>query len=91
MSHVSVWETILIYVVIPLAVYLVVFLPVMASGNSRMPRYKPGQQWPYEPVWWSANPAAQSPGHGAAQSHEGQQGEDVELIRTARGGARGSW
>lgn len=91
MSPVSVWETILIFVVIPLVVYLLVFLPVMTSGNSRMPRYRPGQPWPYEPVWWAANPAAQKSGHGGTQSYEGQQGESTELIRTARGGARGSW
>lgn len=85
------WETILIYVVIPLGIYLLIYLPVLASGKNRPRRYRPGQKWPYEPVWWTANPAGAG-GHG--QSHGGGSGEDgadTELIRTARGGARGSW
>lgn len=81
----SVLETVLIYVAIPLVAYLLI--TVMARG--RRPggaRYRPGSEWTYPPVWWTAHPAALSDSHGddapAAENPAGS---------TAKGGARGRW
>lgn len=81
MSRVSVVQTILVYAVIPLAIYGLVALLTLRDKFARAPRYRPGQSWDYAPVWWTANPGgadAVPTGGGKARS-------------TAKGGARGSW
>ncbi len=83
MTRVNVVQTILVYAVIPLAIYGVVALLTMRDKVARAPRYRPGQSWDYPPVWWTANPAgaeatAVPTGGGKARP-------------TAKGGARGSW
>jgi len=46
----------------------------------RRPRYRVGQPWTFEPLWWTANPAgAQLP---PPAEH---------LVSGGKGGARGSW
>jgi len=82
-TRVNVVQTILVYAVIPLAIYGVVALLTMRDKVARAPRYRPGQSWDYPPVWWTANPAgaeatAVPTGGGKARP-------------TAKGGARGSW
>ncbi|HEX5401573.1 MAG TPA: hypothetical protein VFX16_04640 [Pseudonocardiaceae bacterium] len=84
----SVVQTILVYVLIPAAIYGVIALLTLWPKFARGPRYRPGQPWTYEPVWWSASGVVdprQTGGspveHTAADSSE----------RTARGGARGNW
>lgn len=90
MSGVSWWETVLIYVVIPAGVFVLIYTPIMAR-NRRPRRYRPGEKWPYEPIWWTANPEGAG-GHGKSRSEAAaEEHGDTELIRTARGGARGSW
>ncbi|MGH3431950.1 MAG: aa3-type cytochrome oxidase subunit CtaJ [Thermocrispum sp.] len=80
----SVIETILIFAVIPAAVYGVVGLFTLRSKFAGTPRYRPGQEWDHPPMWWSANPQGLSARHG----------DDDDTVGTARmtlGGARGSW
>ncbi|MGY1644223.1 hypothetical protein ACI782_24210 [Geodermatophilus sp. SYSU D00703] len=61
----TVAETILVYVVAPLAVVLLLALLTLAPGaRRRRPRYKPGQPWEHEPVWYEPHP--QGSGHGPA-------------------------
>jgi hypothetical protein len=73
-------QTILTYVVPVVAVYVLIALLVVGPRMARRPRYRVGQPWPYEPMWWTANPAgAQLP---AVESH---------VVAGERGGARGSW
>lgn len=57
----SVLETILIYVVPVIAVYVLVTLLVLGPGRSRRQRYRAGQPWPYEPLFWTANPEGAPP------------------------------
>ena len=82
----SVLETILYFVVPTLALYFGIALLVVAPRMARRPRYRVGQPWPHEPMWWTANPqgahlpAADHP-HVAAGARAG----------TERGGARGNW
>lgn len=76
----TVWETILYFAVPAVGLYLLIALLVVAPRASRRPRYRAGQPWQYEPMWWTANPAgAQLP---AADGH---------VVTGERGGARGSW
>lgn len=76
----TVWMTVLIFVVPSVGLYLLIALLVVGSRRGRRPRYRVGQPWPYEPLFWTANPqGAQLP---AAVAHtDGGTG----------GGARGNW
>lgn len=76
-------ETVLIYVLIPAAIYGVIALLTLLPKSTRVARYRAGQPWTYEPVWWSAE------GGRAHQPEESA--PDAEPVRTARGGARGNW
>ena len=76
----SVLETILYYVVPSVGLYLLIVALVVLPRRAARPRYRVGQPWPYEPLWWTANPAgAELP---AAVEHP---------VTGDRGGARGSW
>ncbi|PWW25224.1 hypothetical protein JD79_04422 [Geodermatophilus normandii] len=64
----TVVETLLVFVVAPLAVYVffwaVTYLP---GGRKRQGlRYKPGQPWEHEPVWYEPQPA-NAPTHAAGE------------------------
>lgn len=82
----SVVETVLVFVVIPLGLYGVIALLTLRERFARTPRYRPGQAWDYPPAWWTANPA----GVGAQPSAAPEQTSGAPK-RTAKGGARGSW
>ncbi len=63
----TVAETILVFAVAPLAVVLVLALVTIGPGvRNRRPRYKPGQPWNHEPVWYEPHPGSsgQGGGHG---------------------------
>ena len=76
----TVQETILYFVVPSVGLYLLIGLLVAAPRMARRPRYRVGQEWPYQPLWWTANPqGAHLP---AADGHS---------VTGERGGARGSW
>jgi hypothetical protein len=64
---VSVAETLLIYLGIPLGVVLVLAALVFLPGGRRRPRWKSGQAWDHEPVWYEPHPGAT--GHGATDTH----------------------
>jgi hypothetical protein len=77
---VSVLQTILVFVVPTVGLYLLIVALVVVPRRADRPRYRSGQPWPYEPLWWTANPTgAQLP---AADGHP---------VAGDRGGARGSW
>jgi len=77
---VSVLETILYFVVPTVGIYLLIVALVVVPRRASRPRYRSGQPWPYEPLWWTANPeGAQLP---AVDGHP---------VAGVRGGARGSW
>jgi hypothetical protein len=77
---VSVLETILYFAVPTVVLYGLIVALVVLPRRARRPRYRVGQPWPYEPLWWTANPAgAQLP---AVADHP---------VTGDRGGARGSW
>ena len=76
----SVFQTILVFVVPTVGAYLLIALLAAAPRLARRPRYRSGQPWTYPPLWWTANPEGAQ--LAAVHSHPAT-GE--------RGGARGSW
>jgi hypothetical protein len=84
---VPVVQTVLIYVLIPAAIYGVIALLTLRPKYARVPRYRPGQPWTYEPVWWSATGAVD-----ASHAHQLTESTAADTsVRTARGGCRGNW
>ena len=82
---VSVLETILYFVVPTVGIYLLIAAFVAGPKMARRQRYRVGQPWPYEPLFWTANPEG---AHlGAAEEHVAIAGRGG----SERGGARGSW
>lgn len=51
-------ETILVFVVAPTAIVGVLALLIFGPGAARAPRYRPGREWPYQPVWYAPHPQA---------------------------------
>ena len=64
----TVVETLLVFVVAPLAVYLLLWaMTYLPGGRKRQGvRYKPGQSWDHEPVWYEPQPK-NAPTHAAGQ------------------------
>lgn len=77
----SIVETVLVLAVVPLAIYGFIALVTLRSKFAASPKYRPGQEWDYPPVWWSANP------EGLARRASTR---DLAAGET-RGGASGSW
>jgi hypothetical protein len=86
-APVTIVETLLVFALIPLAIYGVVALVTLRDRFARNPRYRPGQDWDHDPVWWTANPAGLGADHSAVTAAT----TDGAFARTAKGGARGSW
>lgn len=87
----TVWQTILVYVVIPAALYGLISLLAMAGKRNKATPYRPGGEWNYAPVWWGPNPVgagldAHGHGHGAGHAEAEQAGG-----QGAVGGASGTW
>jgi hypothetical protein len=64
LSAVNVAETILVFVGAPLAVVVVLALLIYLPGGRKRPRYKSGQPWPHEPVWYEPHPEGPAGDHG---------------------------
>ena len=65
----TVVETLLVYVGAPLAVVAVLALLTLVPGRPKKVRYKPGQPWDHEPVWYEPHPAGGGGGHGPTEAH----------------------
>ena len=91
----SVIETILIFVGIPLAVALLLAAAVYGPTAARQPRYRPGRPWNHQPVWYLPAPDGLV-GHAAIGTHQPPALEAPASVldapvRTAVGGATGEW
>lgn len=84
----NVAETIIVFVGIPLAFVVLLALLIFLPGGRKRARYKSGQPWEHEPVWYEPHPgAAQAAGHDSHHALEaGAKGSAGPL-----GGARGTW
>ena len=61
----TVAETILVYAVAPLAIVAVMAaLTLRPDPKARRRRYRPGQPWEHEPLWYSPHTGALDAGHG---------------------------
>jgi hypothetical protein len=89
LSAVSIAETLLVYVAIPLALVAVMaLLTLRPARNERRARYRPGQPWEHEPVWYAPHPEnVPEPGHGHAPALESGSARSGGPL----GGARGTW
>jgi hypothetical protein len=77
---VSVLQTVLVFVLVPLGFFLLISLLAVGRRRQRPSRYRPGEPWRHEPVWWTANPAG-APVPAQAE-HPGS---------ATKGGADGGW
>ena len=62
----TVWETVLVFGVAPLAGLTLLAALTFAPGASRTPRYRVGKPWDFEPVWYVARPDVDAPAGSAA-------------------------
>ena len=60
----NVAETLLVFVGAPLAVVLVLAALIFLPGGRKRPRYKSGQPWPHEAVWYEPHPEGPAGDHG---------------------------
>src|SRR5829696_5099164 len=62
-------ETVLIYGVIPLAVFVILAVLTLLPGRGKeRTKYRPGQAWTAPPIWWEPHPETTG-GHGD-ESHD---------------------
>jgi hypothetical protein len=64
LSTVTVAETILVFVGIPLALVVLLALLIFLPGGRKRSRYKSGQPWNHAPIWYEPHPE-----HGPAAGH----------------------
>ncbi|HTK64351.1 MAG TPA: hypothetical protein VL595_18315 [Pseudonocardia sp.] len=76
----SVLQTVLVFVLVPLGLFVVISLLAAGRRRQRPSRYRPGEPWRHEPVWWTANPA------GAPLPEEPE-----HVASAGKGGAEGGW
>jgi hypothetical protein len=62
---VTVWQTVLVFVVAPLGGLAVLALLTFGPGATRSPRYRVGRSWDFEPVWYVARPDVAAPAGSA--------------------------
>jgi hypothetical protein len=89
LSAVNVAETVLVFVGAPLAVVallaLLIFLP---GARHKRSRYRSGQPWEHDPVWYEPHPDGLADGHGG--SHAALAAGHAQKAGPL-GGARGTW
>jgi hypothetical protein len=95
----SITETILVYVCIPLAVIGLIFLLVYGTSAARSRRYRPGRPFDPTPVWYTAGGDTALAAHADTEAraltatepeHDGS--EWPAVVHTgSTGGASDSW
>jgi hypothetical protein len=85
---VTVVQTVLVFVGIPLGIIALVAVAVFGRSLAHQPnRYRPGRPWNFPPSWYVPHPDAVvhhiTPGH--------RQIEGASSATTAVGGASGEW
>ena len=103
----TVWQTVLVFAVAPLAGLAVLAALTFGPGSTRSPRYRVGRSWDYEPVWYIPRPDVSAPA-GSAEGRAalaaaarpqltsgGPEHGPASVLDagtgTARGGASGEW
>jgi len=94
----SIVETVLVFVGIPAGIFLLLAILVLGPGAMRAPRYRPGNGWDYEPVWYLPHPSHPAPAGSIGEPNRSGvpalpgrvDPHGVEPVR-ASGGASGEW
>lgn len=99
----TVWETLLVFVGIPVGVFLLLAAAVYGASSRTSRRYRPGRHFEFNPVWFVAAPeriigTASYPEQRSAEAGKALEGAPAGAL-TARsgsthgvkGGASGSW
>jgi hypothetical protein len=92
----SIVETVLVFVGIPAGAFALFALVILGPGAVRAPRYRPGQPWDFEPVWYLPHPSyTAGDSHGVARALNSAgpaaiTGRTSEPVK-ATGGASGEW
>jgi hypothetical protein len=69
------YETVLLYGVIPLTVFLFFALVTLVPGRGKdKTHYRPGQPWKHEPVWYEPHPDASGVHGGEHGAEDGDHG-----------------
>ncbi|MGY1783469.1 aa3-type cytochrome oxidase subunit CtaJ [Geodermatophilus sp. SYSU D00698] len=86
----TVVETLLVFLVAPLAVFVLLWaLTYLPGGRKRQGvRYKPGQPWEHEPVWYEPQPK-DAPTHAAGQGDTQAVGSSLYGETASTGSGRG--
>jgi hypothetical protein len=93
----SIVETVLVYVGIPLGMFALLAVLTLAPGAIRAPRYRPGGPWPFEPVWYLPHPQHSQPVSSLQAAGALEAGRRLAVHGTvatpalASGGASGEW
>ncbi len=93
----SIAETVLVFVGIPLGGFALLALLTLAPGAVRAPRYRPGSPWQYKPVWYLPHPEHGGPVSSLAAADTTEAGERLAVTGAvsspaqASGGASGEW
>jgi hypothetical protein len=76
----SIFSTILIFAVIPLAAITVISALAAAGGRRtrRDRRYRPGRPYDFQPIWFLASPSQVSPAFGGRTSGDAAQPPALE-------------
>jgi len=66
----SIFSTILVYVIIPLGVIALIAALVLSGSSRARPtrRYRPGRPYDFKPIWFLASPGQVSPAFGGKTS-----------------------
>jgi hypothetical protein len=57
----TIWQTVLVFVGIPVGVLALFAAVILGPSAARAPRYRPGSPWPYQPVWYLPHPEHTAP------------------------------
>lgn len=95
----TILETVLVFVGIPVAVYLILAGLVYRPGTGNAKRYRPGREYDFAPIWFLARPEEVTVAGAAdyvAALPEKSESKAIEAGSThsrtgIKGGASGSW
>jgi hypothetical protein len=87
LSGVTVVETILVFAGVPLAIIVLLALLIFLPGGRKRVRYRSGQPWDHEPIWYEPHPDGPAAGSHAALPA----GSSGHATAGPLGGARGTW
>lgn len=91
----SIVETVLVFVCIPVGIFVLAAAVILGPGAARAPRYRPGAPWTYQPVWYLPHPEHAGPVSSLSPAQQAGArsalSASIPEPTTAVGGASGEW